>query len=647
MVNYSTGATADGGVKIVLPSAPMTDLIPDEDNTRVVGTSSKRWRDGQFVTLKVGADPVDVHAQLGSLIDGSLAVNARVDGVDAQLVDILTNEGLVESEITELKVNVIAVGNDITNILSSIVTETNDRLAEVADERTRVDALRVESDDLWAKVGQPGGIIILDGAGKLPMAHLPLTTLVYCGTWNAATNYPPIASSHSPMGAGCYRIVSVAGNTLIDGESLWAVKDWIIWNGTVWSKVDNTESVTAVNGLQGSVDLQLGTLSDVTVSSIDAGEILAYDGSNWVNRTIGEAGLLTANNANLTGTTNVANLRVGSDAIRLGLAAGLTNQGTNTVAIGGNAGQFNQAPNAISVGLEAGNSGQGQNAVAIGRSAGSITQGGFGVAVGYGAGYSNQSAYSVAIGNDAGETDQKASAVAIGNSAGQNSQGTNSVAIGTSAGTTSQAAQSVAIGVNAGRINQQPSAVAIGPSAGDNTQASNCVAIGNGAGAVGQLADAVAIGADAGRTTQGGNSVAIGADAGETNQGANSVAIGNEAGKTNQNGTAVAIGSFAGRSGQMAGAVAIGSYAGYADQLGNSVAMGPEAGYSNQGACSVAIGYRAGYSSQHNLTTIINATASALNSDIANALFIKPIRPAPNTYFLKYNIGNGEITYSL
>ena len=137
MVNYSTGATADGGVK----TAPITDLVPDEDNTRVVGTSSKRWRDGQFVSLKVGDDSLDVRvqleslidgrsavnarvdgvdAQLGSLIDGSLAVNVRVDGVDAQLVDIITNEGFVESEITELKVNATAVGNDITNIISSV-----------------------------------------------------------------------------------------------------------------------------------------------------------------------------------------------------------------------------------------------------------------------------------------------------------------------------------------------------------------------------------------------------------------------------------------------------------------------------------------------------------------------------------------------
>ena len=133
-----------------------------------------------------------------------------------------------------------------TVLAASIVAETSGRLAEVAGERTRLDTL-------VTSIGAADGVAELDGAGKLPMSRLPLSTVVYCGTWDTATNTPTVTSRASPMDTECYRIVSVAGTTAVDGESDWAVKDWVIWNGVVWSKVDNTESVTAVNGLQGVV----------------------------------------------------------------------------------------------------------------------------------------------------------------------------------------------------------------------------------------------------------------------------------------------------------------------------------------------------------------------------------------------------------
>jgi hypothetical protein len=60
--------------------------------------------------------------------------------------------------------------------------------------------------------------------------------LNYKGTWNASTNSPALASGVGSKGD--YYVVSVAGNTNLDGETLWGVGDWAAFNGTEWQKVD-------------------------------------------------------------------------------------------------------------------------------------------------------------------------------------------------------------------------------------------------------------------------------------------------------------------------------------------------------------------------------------------------------------------------
>ena len=85
--------------------------------------------------------------------------------------------------------------------------------------------------------------------------------VMYQGTWNASTNSPSITSSVGTKGH--YYIVSVAGSTNINGITDWKVGDWIIYNGSTWDKVDNTDAVSSVNGYTGAVSL---VTSDVAES---------------------------------------------------------------------------------------------------------------------------------------------------------------------------------------------------------------------------------------------------------------------------------------------------------------------------------------------------------------------------------------------
>jgi hypothetical protein len=136
------------------------------------------------------------------------------------------------------------------------------------------------------------GVATLDASGKVPVSELPaavLGALSYQGTWNASTNTPTLTSSTGTK--GYYYVVSVAGNTNLDGITDWLVGDWAVYNGTVWQKVDNTETVTSVNGQTGAVVLTTTNIAEGTNeyfttararASVSAGTGISYDNSTGV-----------------------------------------------------------------------------------------------------------------------------------------------------------------------------------------------------------------------------------------------------------------------------------------------------------------------------------------------------------------------------
>jgi len=120
---------------------------------------------------------------------------------------------------------------------------------------------------------------------------------IYQGTWNASTNTPLIQSGIGIQ--GYYYIVSVAGSTSIDGISDWNVGDWIIFDGTAWQQVDNTDTVVSVNGQVGVVVLTTTNISEGTnLYFTDSRARLALSLT-----TTGNSGASTYNNA--TGAFNI------------------------------------------------------------------------------------------------------------------------------------------------------------------------------------------------------------------------------------------------------------------------------------------------------------------------------------------------------
>lgn len=101
--------------------------------------------------------------------------------------------------------------------------------------------------------------------------------LNYKGVWNANTNSPTLASGVGSKGD--YYVVSVAGSTNLDGETLWGVGDWAAFNGTVWQKVDggSTGNFTTIDVTQ------LATLANVNITSATANTAAMPDPSLPLN----------------------------------------------------------------------------------------------------------------------------------------------------------------------------------------------------------------------------------------------------------------------------------------------------------------------------------------------------------------------------
>jgi hypothetical protein len=95
--------------------------------------------------------------------------------------------------------------------------------------------------------------------------------LNYKGTWNATTNTPTIVSSVGEKGD--YYVVSVEGNTNINGISNWGVGDWIVFNGAVWQRVEGGADLNGVN---------LTVSGTTTLSGLTASTALALDASKNV-----------------------------------------------------------------------------------------------------------------------------------------------------------------------------------------------------------------------------------------------------------------------------------------------------------------------------------------------------------------------------
>ncbi|MGJ1424562.1 hypothetical protein ACR79B_11260 [Sphingobacterium spiritivorum] len=196
--------------------------------------------------------------------------------------------------------------------------------------------------------GVSNGVSTLDPNGKIPLLQIPdalIGSVNYQGNWNPETNIPALPNAPGAATKGHYYIASVTGS--FNGIE-YNNGDWIISNGSVWGKVDNTNKVVSVNGKQGSVVLSLtdfaGGSDLVTLST--AQNITAKKTFKTANATSGNGiapiEVIGGNGAQMIATSGFAaagnaapiNITSGNG----GFSNGVNPSGTNA---GGSGGEIN------------------------------------------------------------------------------------------------------------------------------------------------------------------------------------------------------------------------------------------------------------------------------------------------------------------
>lgn len=107
--------------------------------------------------------------------------------------------------------------------------------------------------------GAANGVASLDVNGKVPVEQLPTEALIFKGYWKPSSGSYPADGTV----AGDFYIVEEEGDF---DDIHWNVNDWLIWDGTKWTRSENHNDVTSVNGKKGAIKVY-GDNTEITETS--------------------------------------------------------------------------------------------------------------------------------------------------------------------------------------------------------------------------------------------------------------------------------------------------------------------------------------------------------------------------------------------
>ena len=233
------------------------------------GKDGKNGRDGakgdRGERGQDGRDGVD-----GS--DGVSVSNARID-FDGSL--IITLSSGIELNVGEV------VAPDLAERIK-VITNGGGTSQSVLD---TLASLQTQITNLIpSQTGNSGKYLTTNGTA-LSWASIAGGGLSYQGTWNATTNTPTLTSSVGVN--GYYYIVATAGSTNLNGITDWQIGDWLLFNGSVWQKIDQSDLIQSITSADGSIVVTTtGSTVDLAVSQTSPASVLVEQVRNSTGATL-------------------------------------------------------------------------------------------------------------------------------------------------------------------------------------------------------------------------------------------------------------------------------------------------------------------------------------------------------------------------
>jgi hypothetical protein len=239
-------------------------------------------------------------------VDGVSVSNARIDFDGSLIITLSTG---VELNVGEV------VAPDLAESIK-VITNGGGTSQYVLD---TLASLQTQIDNLIpSQTGNAGKFLTTDGT-DISWASVA-GGLSYQGTWNASTNTPTLTSSVGTN--GYYYITDVAGSTNLNGITDWQIGDWLLFNGSVWQKIDQSNLVTSVNGQTGAVSV--GTVTSVGITGGTGITVSNSPITSSGSMTVGVSTKL-ANLVNLSGSGLIAQNGSGAlDAVTITAGTGIS-----------------------------------------------------------------------------------------------------------------------------------------------------------------------------------------------------------------------------------------------------------------------------------------------------------------------------------
>lgn len=213
------------------------------------------------ITLELGnITPTSIST--GTISSGAITSTGTITSTSISTGTISSGAITSTGDITttgDLTVNDLTVNGTINGSIASAVSVTG--VVGIANGGTGASTLAGAQASLGidlmipsAEKGAANGVVPLNSSSKIDESYLPASLtggVSFQGAYDVASNSPTLAAASS-SNTGYYYIASTAGTTTYNSITL-AVGDWLISDGSSWSKISGGSSVSSVFGRTGAI----------------------------------------------------------------------------------------------------------------------------------------------------------------------------------------------------------------------------------------------------------------------------------------------------------------------------------------------------------------------------------------------------------